>query len=52
MNERVNHKVEVINLFDHVKVSPPMLTNSVSDTLKLLAEKKEYFEKMPKEVKS
>jgi hypothetical protein len=52
VNERVNHKVEVINLFDHVKVSPPMFTNVVSDTLKLLAEKKEYFEKMPKEEKN
>jgi hypothetical protein len=52
VNERVNHKVEVINLFDHVKVSPPMFTNLVTDTLKLLAEKKEYFEKMPKEEKA
>ncbi len=29
-----------------------MFTNLVTDTLKLLAEKKEYFEKMPKEEKA
>ena len=42
--EALNHKVEVINLFDKVKIAPPMFSTNLKSTLDLLLEKKEYFE--------
>lgn len=41
--EPLLHKVEVLNYFEHVKVSPPLFTKSLQECLTILEEKKAYF---------
>ena len=42
--EQLNHKMEVLNFFEHVSVNPPMYIRNLEETVKLLEEKKAYFE--------
>jgi len=48
--------METLNYFDSIKVSPPMHTNRLADTITQIKEKKEYYQKLSeqaeKDVKS
>ena len=43
-NPALNHQMEILTYFDHVKVSPPLFTNKLIDAIRLLKEKKEYYQ--------
>lgn len=45
----INHQIETLNYFDEIKVSPPLYTDKLPATLKILSEKKAYFEKLSQE---
>ena len=47
--EQLNHKMEVLNFFEHVSVNPPLYMRNLEETVKLLEEKKAYFETQPKD---
>lgn len=42
--ESLNHKFDVLGFFESLKVAPPMFTSKLEGTIKILQEKKEYFE--------
>jgi len=42
----LNHQFDALNYFDQLKVSPPLFTDKIPDTLKVLQEKKAYFQKL------
>lgn len=42
----LNHQFDALNYFDTLKVTPPLFTDKIPDTLKVLQEKKAYFQKM------
>lgn len=46
-DERLNHMIEVIGYFEHVRVSAPLYSKNLEETLKILEEKKEYFKNLP-----
>ncbi len=41
----LNHQFDALNYFDTLKVSPPLFTDKIADTLKVLNEKKADFVK-------
>jgi len=41
----IQHSIDILKYFDDLKISPPMATTSLDDTIKTLKEKKDYFEK-------
>jgi len=45
----LNHQIETLNYFDEIKVSPPLFTDKLPETIKILQEKKAYFEKLSAE---
>jgi len=45
----LNHQIETLNYFEEIKVSPPLFSDKLEETLKILGEKKAYFEKLSKE---
>jgi predicted phage tail protein len=45
----LNHQIETLNYFDEIKVAPPLFTDKLPETLKVLQEKKAYFEKLSQE---
>lgn len=47
--QSLNHQIETLNYFEEIKISPPLTTDKLPDTLKLLQEKKAYFEKLSAE---
>jgi hypothetical protein len=42
-NLSLNHQMEILSYFDQIRVAPPLFTNKLQDTLKVLKEKKEYY---------
>lgn len=42
--QSLNHKFDVLGFFENMKVAPPMVVNKLEGTIKVLQEKKEYFE--------
>lgn len=44
--------MEVLNYFEHVSVNPPLYNRNLEETVKLLEEKKAYFEAQPKDASS
>lgn len=47
--QSLNHQIETLNYFEEIKIAPPLTTDKLPDTLKLLQEKKAYFEKLSTE---
>ena len=47
--QSINHQIETLNYFDEIKVAPPLFTDKLPATLKILTEKKAYFEKLSEE---
>ena len=45
-NASFNHQMEILTYFDHVKVSPPLFTNKLGESIRLLKEKKEYYQNL------
>ena len=45
-NASFNHQMEILTYFDHVKVSPPLFTNKLAESIRLLKEKKEYYQNL------
>jgi uncharacterized coiled-coil DUF342 family protein len=45
----INHQIETLGYFDEIKVSPPLYTDKLPATLKVLQEKKDYFKKLSEE---
>lgn len=45
----LNHQIETLNYFEEIKVAPPLFTDKLAETLKVLGEKKAYFEKLSNE---
>jgi len=48
-SQPLNHQIETLNYFDEIKVSPPLFTDKLPETIKVLQEKKAYFEKLSTE---
>lgn len=48
-SQTLNHQIETLNYFEEIKVSPPLFTDKLPETLKILQEKKAYFEKLSEE---
>ena len=48
-SQPLNHQIETLNYFEEIKVSPPLFTDKLPETLKILQEKKAYFEKLSDE---
>lgn len=46
-DEKLNHLIEVIGYFEHVRVAPPLFSKNLEETLKILEEKKDYFKNLP-----
>ena len=42
----LNHKIDVLGFFDSLKISPPMFTSRLEETVKQLSEKQKYFENL------
>lgn len=42
----LNHQFDALNSFDSVKVSPPLFSDKINDSIKVLKEKLEYFQKL------
>jgi len=38
--------MEILGYFDHIKVAPPLATNKLADSIKLLKEKKDYYKQL------
>jgi hypothetical protein len=47
--QSLNHQFETLNYFEEIKISPPLVTSKLPDTLKQLLEKKAYFQKLSDE---
>jgi DNA repair exonuclease SbcCD ATPase subunit len=47
--QSLNHQFETINFFDALKVTPPLFTDKLEDTIKVLNDKKAYFVKLQDE---
>lgn len=45
--QAINHQLDTIKYFDHLKVPVPLFTNKLEDTIKLLQEKQAYFQNLP-----
>jgi len=45
----LQHQIETLRYFEEIKVSPPLTTDKIEDTLKVLNEKKAAFQKMQEE---
>lgn len=45
-SQPLNHQIETLNYFDEIKVSPPLFTDKLPETIKILQEKKAYFQKL------
>jgi len=43
VNLPLNHQMEILGYFDHIKVAPPLATTKLADAIKLLKEKKDYY---------
>jgi hypothetical protein len=43
----INHQLDTIKYFDHLKVPVPLFSSKLEETIKLLKEKQAYFESLP-----
>ena len=43
----LNHQVEILQFFEQLSIPVPLLQKQLEDTVKLLAQKKKYFEELP-----
>lgn len=48
-SQPLHHQIETLNYFDEIKVSPPLFTDKLAETIKVVEEKKAYFEKLSSE---
>lgn len=48
-SQPLNHQIETLNYFEEIKVTPPLFTDKLPETLKILGEKKAYFQKLSDE---
>ena len=48
--QSLNHKFDVLGFFENMKVAPPMVVSKLEGTIKVLQEKKEYFESQTEKV--
>lgn len=48
-NAIVQHSIDILNYFDSLKISPPLVTSALDDAIKSLKEKRDYFEKLSEE---
>jgi len=44
--QALNHGFETLNYFDAIKISPPLFSDKLEETIKVLREKKAYFQKL------
>jgi len=52
VEQKLNHNMEVLKCFDEMKIASPTTINNLDATIKLLEEKKTYFETLPKGAKN
>jgi hypothetical protein len=45
----LNHQIEIVGFFENLRVPPPLSTLKLDETIKLLQEKKEYFNNLKPE---
>ncbi len=48
-NNSLNHQIEIIGFFENLRVPPPLSLSKLDETIKLLQEKKEYFNNLKPE---
>lgn len=45
----LQHQIETLKFFEEIKVSPPLYTDGIQETLKLINEKKAQYERQQEE---